>query len=674
MQMQPTQKAGPERAVTTPPEGDPNPRLAHLEAELAAKTTRIKELESRLSAAETDAQSQQNELDTIRHSASWRIVHQLWLLQMRLFPYGTRRRTVYRATATRLGRLLLRGKGAPATQEDAYRLWIQRNEAKPEQFKKMAQTAKGFAYRPVISIVVPVYQTSEKLLCEAIESVRNQIYGQWELCLADDGSDRPEITHLLKEYARNDARIRFTRLPQGGGISRATNAAASLAHGEFIGFLDHDDTLSPDALYQVVEVLQKHRDADLIYSDEDKLGATGQRYDPFFKPDWSPDLLLSMNYVCHFLVVRRDLFEAVGKLRSEFDGSQDYDLILRVHDRTKRIHHVPRVLYHWRASQTSTAQSPDAKPAAHIAARLAIADYLTRNKIRASVEPGANSVRWRVRYEVLDTPKVAVIIPTARAELLLACLESVFSKTSYSNFEIHVVDNSKNSRVQEGIAGISNRPGRLYHIDCRDKPFNYSVLNNSAVRRADAPLILFLNDDITVATPEWLTAMVEHGQRPSVGAVGAKLLYPSGTIQHAGVTMGPYQNAGHAFRHLPGDSTKQFDFAQVIRNCSAVTAACLLTKRRLFLELNGFEEKALPVAFQDVDYCLRVCRAGYSVVYTPHAMLVHYESTTKTGVEKVPDTREVRYMRQTWKDVIAHDPYYSPNLTRKCEDYRIRVD
>jgi GT2 family glycosyltransferase len=368
------------------------------------------------------------------------------------------------------------------------------------------------------------------------------------------------------------------------------------------------------------------------------------------------------------------MFESVGRLRSDFDGSQDYDLILRVGERSHRIHHIPRVLYHWRASDASTAQSPDAKPAAHLAAQRAIANYLRRNNIRASVEPGVNPVRWRVRYEISDPPKVAVIIPSAKVEVLSTCLESVLHHTSYPAFEIHVVDNSKDARIQEWCAAMPDTRGRLCYVDCRNEPFNYSKLNNLAVRRADAPHILFLNDDITVVNPDWLTAMVEHGQRPRVGAVGAKLLYPSGAIQHAGVFLGVAGNAGHAFKHLPGNTDRQFDFAQVIRNCSAVTAACMLTKRSLFLELNGFEQEALPIAFQDVDYCLRVGRAGYWIVYTPHAVLVHHESATKNAAEKIPENSEVRYMRQTWKHIIAHDPYYSPNLTRRTEDYSLRVD
>jgi GT2 family glycosyltransferase len=672
MQDQPVRKMEPVHPETTLQEREPNQQLAMLQADLSAKNIRINELETRLAAAEASAELQQKELDTIRRSASWRIVHQLWLLQMRLFPYGTRRREVYRTTVTLLGRLLFRGIGAPLTQEGAYRLWRRRNEPSPAQLKKMAQTAKKLAYRPVISIVVPVYKTPEKVLREAIESVRNQIYGQWELCLADDGSECPELASLLKEYAEKDARIRFVQLPQGGGISSATNAATSLARGEFIAFLDHDDTLSPEALYRVVEVLQKHPDADLIYSDEDKLGATGERYDPFFKPDWSPDLLLSMNYVCHFLIVRRELFEAVGRLRSDFDGSQDYDLILRVTERTSRIHHIPRVLYHWRSSEGSTAQSPDAKPTAHIAARRAIGDYLDRNKIRATVEPGVAVGRWRVRYEITNMPKVTLIIPAGpRVELLRKCLGSILASTDYGNFDVMIVDNSKGTDVQQLLTSFPRQRAQVAYVDYRNHHFSFSALNNFAVRQAAAPLVLFLNDDTEAIRSDWLTALVEHGQRPAVGVVGGKLLYPSGLIQHAGVTMGIHENAGHAFKHLHADSPSYFDFAQVVRNCSAVTAACMLTKRDLFLELGGFNEIELAVSFQDPDYCLRVCQAGFLVVYTPYSVVMHHESASR-GV--AVSSAEVRYMQKRWAGVIAHDPYYSPNLTRATEDYSLRLD
>ena len=647
-------------------------RLSAAETELAARSSRLAQLESRLRATEGVVRSQRSELEAIRHSSSWRLVEQLWRWQMYWFPYGTRRRRVYRATVSRLGRLLLRGRTAPATQAEAYSLWIRQNEAGPERLQEMAQEAESFPYRPLISIVVPVYRTAPKLLRETIESVRNQIYGNWELCLADDGSDRSEITCLLGEYASKDTRIRFTQLPRNQGISGATNAAIALGQGEYIGFLDHDDTLSTDALYRVAELLQRNRDADLIYCDEDKLDMAGGRYDPFFKPDWSPDLLLSMNYICHFLVLRRELVRDVGGLRSEYDGSQDYDLILRATERTSQIHHIPRVLYHWRLSSTSTAQSLNAIPAADGAAGRAIADYLERNKIAGHVGPGVAAGSWRVRYEIRNTPKVTLIIPAGkRVELLRRCLDSVFAKTDYKYFDVMVVDNSKGTGVQQLLSSFPAQKAQLIYLDYRNRPFNFSAINNFAVRQTSTPLVLFLNDDTEVANPEWLTALVEHGQRPAVGVVGAKLIYPSGLIQHAGVVMGLGGNAGHAFKHLPADSPTYFYFPDVVRNCSAVTAACMLTKRELFLELGGFNEIELAVAFQDPDYCLRVHQAGFLVVYTPYSVLVHHESASRGGGI---DWAEVRYMQKRWADVIAHDPYYNANLTRRAEDYSLRLD
>jgi O-antigen biosynthesis protein len=553
-----------------------------------------------------------------------------------------------------------------------YNLWIQLNEPGPEKLRDMAQEAERFSYQPLLSVVVPVYKTPIKVLREAIESVRSQIYSKWELCLVDDGSGSRQITDLLSDYQSKDTRIRFTQFRENQGISNATNAAISLARGEFVCFLDHDDTLSANALYSVVELLQQHHDADVIYSDEDKLDLTGNRCEPFFKPDWSPDLLLSMNYMRHFLVARREWIESVGGFRSECDGSQDYDLVLRITEKTHRIQHVPHVLYHQRVASPFLTTLQNTKSAVHIAASRAIADYLQRNRIAGHVEEGIAPGRWRVRYEIKDTPRTALIIPAGRrVELLRTCLESIFSKTTYANFEVMVVDNSKGADVQQLLAARRTKEAQLTYVDYRNKPFNFSAINNFAVRQTTAPLVVFLNDDTEIVNDEWLAALVEHGQRPKVGVVGAKLLYHFGLIQHAGIVMGIHEGAGHAFKHLPADSRSFFDFPQVVRNCSAVTAACMLTKRDLFLQLGGFNETELAVAFQDPDYCLRVRQAGFLVVYTPYAVLIHHESATR-GSRVNP--AEVRYMQEKWRDVIAQDPYYSPNLSRTSEDYALRLD
>jgi GT2 family glycosyltransferase len=552
-----------------------------------------------------------------------------------------------------------------------YHIWTELNEPSPAELRELAAEGKAFSYRPLISIVVPVYRTPPQFLREAIKSVQAQIYENWELCLADDASEQEELASILKDYAERDRHIRITELPKNHGIAGATNAALALAHGEFVGFLDHDDTLAPDALYRVVKYLQQDRDADVIYSDEDKLDAADRRFEPFFKPDWSPDLLLSMNYVCHFLVLRRNLLEKLGGLYAGYDGAQDYELVLRLTERTNRIHHLPRVLYHWRRLETSTAASPEAKPHANDAAKRAITEHLKRNQVAAQVEPGIATGRWRVKYEIIGHPQVSIVLPTGgRLELLRPCLDSLFRTTDYPNYNILLVDNSKSAAVQEYITGLANK--RISYIDYRNRPFNFSALNNYAVKQTQAPLLLFLNDDTTIVHEDWLSALVEHGQRPSVGIVGAKLVYPFGLIQHAGVVMGIFENTAHAFRNLPADSRTYFDFPQIVRNCSAVTAACMLTKRKLFLDLGGFNETRLAVAFQDVDYCLRVRQAGLFVVYTPYCLLVHHESVTKD--EKLGHPKEVRYMQQQWAEVITNDPFYSPNLTRKAEDYSLRMD
>lgn len=551
-----------------------------------------------------------------------------------------------------------------------YEFWMAMNEPSVQELKEMGNEAKRLTYRPVISLALPVHNAPLYALRAAIDSVCKQVYDHWELCVVDDGSNDLKLTRLLNDYAVRDARVKVTELPVGQSVAIASNEAISSATGEFIGFLDYHDELAPEALCHVAKLLQEHHNADLIYSDEDKLDSAGNRSDPFFKPEWSPDLLLSMNYIGDLLIVRRELIQAVGGFRSDFEGSENHDLILRTTEQTDRIYHIPRVLYHRGISQAPAA-SPQSETRDHIAARRAIADYLERNKISASVEPGTGMGLWRVRYEIVDNPKVTVIIPACRAELLRTCLESVFAKTKYENFDVMVVDNSNGADIQQLVAACPRPSAQFIYIDYRNRPFNFSAINNLAVRQTAAPLVVFLNDDTEVVNREWLTALVEHGQRPRVGVVGAKLLYPTGLIQHAGMVMGIYESAGHVFRHFPGKAGHYFGLAQTVRNCSAVTAACMLTKRELFLKLGGFDENELALAFQDPDYCLRVCQAGFLVVYTAYSVLVHHESATR-GLALNP--AEMRYVQEKWRDVIAHDPYYSPNLTRKAEDYGLRLE
>ncbi len=526
--------------------------------------------------------------------------------------------------------------------------------------------------QPLISIIVPVHRPEVLDLQRAIASVRTQSYPCWELCLAMDGPAPAEIVETLRAAGAADSRIRFTALPAQSGISAATNAALALAHGEYVGFLDDADELAPDALLLIAEAIQKHGGPGFLYSDEDKITVVGRRYEPFFKPDWSPDLLLSENYVCHFLVARRDLVASAGGLRTEYDGSQDHDLVLRLSSLTSTIVHIPAVLYHWRAAAGSAALASGAKPHALNASRRAVAEHLRRTGRDARVDSGAVDGRLRVRYAIPPGSRVTIIIPSGgKIGELRTCLESI-RKTAYRDYEVLVIDNSRGSRVQRLVRTFARSGLTIRCLDWSRRPFNYAAMNNAASRVCTTPLLLFLNDDTRAIVPEWLEAMVELGAGPDAGAVGAKLLYPDGRIQHAGVVLGLFQHAGHAFRGLDGAKRHYFDLPDVIRNVSAVTGACMLVRAAAFWEAGGFDESRFPVSFNDVDLCLRLTKLGYKVLYTPHAVLQHHESLSRRGRGLLRDPLGVAALQIFARDAIAADPYYSPNLTRTSEDYSLR--
>ena len=559
------------------------------------------------------------------------------------------------------------------TRAAIYQLWTVMGDLR-ETIRARTQ-GDHLAYNPTISIIMPVYNTEACVLEHALRSVRAQIYPKWELCICDDASPDPHVRQRLEAARRRDPRIKIKYREQNGGIATASNDALSLATGEFVTFMDHDDEIAPHALDQVVRLLNRHPDADLIYSDEDKIGAWGRRYEPFFKPDWSPDFFLSSNYLCHFTHIRASLVREAGGFRPGYEGSQDYDLYLRVIERTDKIYHIPKLLYHWRAIPTSTASDPQAKAYAHVAARRALEDHLRRRQIDATVLPANGLGRWRIKYAVPHPFLVSVIVPTANAELLRTCLDGLAEGTRYPDFEIVVVDNSKDGEVEAVFSAAAGAFGRTRYLDWRNRPFNFSAMNNDAAQVAQSPLLLLLNDDITPLNADWLEAMVEHAQRPEVGAVGAKLLFPDGTFQHGGVVLGIHGNSGHAFKYLPADEQQPYYFGlpHVVRNCSAVTGACLMTRRETLWEAGGFDEVHLAVAFQDVDLCLKMRAQGYLIVYTPHAQLIHAESKTRAHVEKTPSPYEVRYMQKKWSHVIARDPYYNPNLTRLNESFSLAL-
>lgn len=551
-----------------------------------------------------------------------------------------------------------------------YERWIRDFEIPDEKLINLKLTA--LQRRPLISIVMPAYNTEAVELEEAIQSVLAQSYPNWELCISDDASPEPHVREIVNRFAAQDNRIKTIFRAERGGISQNANSALTLATGDYICFLDHDDTLSPHALAYIAEALDRNPAADLLYSDEDKIDRSGKRFDPFFKPDWSPDLLLSENYICHLLVLRRDLLEMTGNFDSECDGSQDYDLILRAIGHAAAIEHIPRVLYHWRAGVASTASTIANKDYALNAAHEALRRYAHRSGNGLHIEQGGIVGRWRARYPLPNDTRVSIIIAAGgKTDILRTNLQSIFTKTTYPTFEVVIVDNSRNNATENLVGEF--RGHNIRYLDWRNRPFNYSVINNTAARQSESPVLLFLNDDTSVIAPDWLGAMVELVMRPEVGAVGAKLLYPNGRIQHAGVVMGIYDNCGHAFKGLDGKTSHYFDFSDVIRNVSAVTGACLMTKADIFREVRGFDESEFAVAFNDVDLCLKIGALGYRVLYTPYAVLTHHEAFSKTSKDLVPHPAEVDAMRAKWAKVIGQDPFYSPNLTRNDEDYSLRM-
>ena len=565
-------------------------------------------------------------------------------------------------------------RAASSPSEELYHRWLSKNFPREAELQKMAETVEIFNYKPVISLIMPVFNTPERFLREAIESVLNQVYPYWELCIADDASTQRHIRTILEEYTAKDNRIKVVYRIENGHISHASNSAIEIAEGEFLALLDHDDLLTPDALYEVALLLNRHPEADMIYSDEDKIDDNNQLRDPFFKPDWCPDSFLSRMYTCHLGTYRRSLVNEIGGFRAGYEGSQDYDLVLRLTEKTERIFHIPKVLYHWRIHSDSTAKILTNKSYAKDAAQKAISDALYRRGESGKVipVPGGHHI---VRYEINDFKLVSIIIPTKNlGDVLDKCLSSIFGKTEYPNYEVLVIDNgSTESRTQEVINNWKTKELNRFRCERLDIPFNYSKINNYAVERAKGEYLLFLNNDTEVLTPDWIEAMVEQAQRRCIGAVGALLLYPDNTIQHAGV-VGVGGVAGHSHKHYPSDAFGYFNQIQTINNYSAVTAACLMCRREVFEEVGGLEEN-LPVALNDVDLCLKIVEKGYKNIYLPHVKLYHYESKSR-GYEDTPEKqtrfiKEIEYMQSKWKSFLNHDPCYSPNLTRKREDFSI---
>jgi len=547
-------------------------------------------------------------------------------------------------------------------REDPYKMWLSDHRLTDEKLARMHVEVSRFGYRPMISIVMPAYNTDEQWLTAAINSVRGQVYPNWELCAVDDASTKEEVRKVFAEQARGDPRIAVKYLDEHVSLSGAYHEALKMASGEFVGFLDHDDELTKDALFEVVKVLNDHPDEDLIYSDEDKMDLKGRRIEPFFKPDWSPDLFLSMNYLVHFCVIRKSLLDEIGGFREGFEGSQDYDLILRVTEQTERIFHVSKPLYSWRKAPGSVAADMRYKPYAFPAAKRAILEALRRRGVRGDVEDGVYAGRYRVRYGI-GSPLVTIIIPTKnQCELLRRCLTSIDSKSTYRNYEIIVVDHDTDTpEAIDYLNHIKTLPG--YTVIKFHGLFNFSRIINLAAKHARGFHLLLLNNDTEVIREDWIEAMLEHSQRESVAIVGAKLIFPDERIQHAGVILGLGGLAGHAFYKQPANIPGYFGLSDVIRNCSAVTAACMMVKRHIFETLNGFDEK-FEVDLGDVDFCLRAIQLGYQIVYTPYAALKHYEGASrKVRGAYIPNLNDRKLFTERWSSLLERDPYYNPNLS-----------
>jgi glycosyltransferase involved in cell wall biosynthesis len=566
-----------------------------------------------------------------------------------------------------------------------YAEWIRRYDTlTDESCATMRARIDGFSHKPLISVVMPTYNPKSQWqsvkqsqwLIEAIESVRKQIYPYWELCIADDASPDKAIRPILERYTKDDSRIKVVFREQNGNISAASNSALELATGEWVALLDHDDLLSEHALFWVADAINQNPDVRLIYSDEDKIDEVGRRFYPYFKCDWNVDLFYSYNMLSHLGVYHAALLNDIGRFRVGLEGAQDYDLALRCVERIepKQIRHIPRVLYHWRMHAESTAQSADSKPYAMLAGERALNEHFQRQKINGRVELVGHG--YRVRYALPDIPPmVSLIIPTRNGlQLIRQCVESILKKTTYPNYEILIVDNGSDDpatlRYLDELRGKTR-----VRVVRDDRPFNYSALNNAAVKLAQGEVLGLLNNDLEVISPEWLSEMVSIALQPGVGAVGARLWYPNDTLQHGGVLLGVGGVANHAHLKILRGMHGYFSRASLIQSFSAVTAACLVIRKAIYEQVGGLNETDLQVAFNDVDFCLRAREAGYRNVWTPYAELYHHESATR-GYEDTPEkqarfAKEVQYMKQSWGDTLLNDPAYSPNLTLDHEAFSL---
>ena len=566
--------------------------------------------------------------------------------------------------------------GKESVAEGGYEAWLARHKVDKRTLRRQKHAA--FAQKPLISIVIPLYCTPLPYLKELLESVRRQSYENWQLCLADGSPDDKAKEFIEKHYGR-EKRIVYRKLEENGGISVNTNEAVALATGEYLMLCDHDDTLEPDALYEIVKAIND-TGADVLYTDEDKVSMDGQHYfDPNFKPDFNLFRLRENNYICHIFVVKKSLTDETGLLRSEFDGAQDFDFILRCCEKAQKITHIPKVLYHWRCHMDSTAADPSSKAYAYEAGRKAVREHYQRLGIDAKVEMTERPGWYRSHVKVQGNPLISVIIPNKdHTDDLELCLFSMTRKSTYRNYEILIVEN--NSEKEETFEYYKKLPDRYpkARVLTWEKEFNYSAINNFAAKEAKGEYLLFLNNDVEILTPDWMEEMLQNCQQEDVAAVGAKLYYPDDTIQHAGVVLGLGGIAGHIMCRTSREDPGYFGRMISVQEISAVTAACMMVKKSDFDAVGGLDE-TFQVAFNDIDLCMKFRAAGKKIIFTPYAELYHYESKSR-GLEDTPEKqfrfdKEVKRFQEKWAQQLEMgDPYYSPNLSVTEGDCSLRED
>lgn len=558
-----------------------------------------------------------------------------------------------------------------------YHDWVM-NKLNPKKLKEVFDEEQQLLkWQPKISVIMPVYDAPLPYLRQAIESVINQQYSHWELCIADDCSPNHKVQKLLQSYEAKDSRIKVVYRNENGHISAASNSALALAEGDFVLLMDHDDLLSENCMFEVVKHLNQFAEDEIIYSDEDKIDEESTHTMPHFKPNWAPHNLLSRNYFGHVVVIKKQIIDAIGGFRIGFEGSQDYDLLLRATEVSNRIGHIPKVLYHWRIHNKSAAQSEEVKPYAYIAAKKALEEALQRRNTQGTVHYLSGLRGYRIRYDIEKQGKVSIVIPTKdQVQLLKNTIDSIIKLTQYKDYEIILLNNNSTSKeFFDFVAVYTKKFPEIFHCIEANFPFNFARLMNVGVAASKGDYILFLNNDMEVIQEDWLNIMVSHAQHKNTGAVGVKLLYPDDHIQHAGVIVGLGGVAGHAFVHAFKDDPGYFNYIQSMNNFSAVTAACLLFRKEIYSEVDGMSEE-FEVEYNDVDFCLKIMKAGYYNVYLPDVELYHFESSTRGHPHQSKASwerhvREIALFKNKWQHIIDADPYYNPNLNIGAHDFRL---